>query len=150
MLAAETRAERALLERVVNLWASIREQRMGEGDEGGEREGEISFFVFLFFFLSSSAFSGAHRLERADDERETLHKDGSVKKKSCESGGVCVIVLFPLPSFSSSPRGSRTVTLGSQKYFMVNDMPRNISVRNRVCAEASRTAQKERRGVVVR
>ena len=33
-----------------------------------------------------------------------------------------------------------TVTLGSQKYFIARDMPRNISVRNRVCAEASRTA----------
>lgn len=39
------------------------------------------------------------------------------------------------------------MTLGSQKYFIVNDMPRNISVRNSVCAEASITA--ERTGVLL-
>ena len=33
------------------------------------------------------------------------------------------------------------MTLGSQKYFIVNDMPRNISVRKSVCAEASSTVQ---------
>jgi hypothetical protein len=31
--------------------------------------------------------------------------------------------------------------LGSQKYFIVSDIPRNISVRNSVCAEASSTAR---------
>jgi hypothetical protein len=34
------------------------------------------------------------------------------------------------------------VTFGSQKYFIASDMPRNISVRNSVCALASMTARR--------
>ncbi len=38
-----------------------------------------------------------------------------------------------------------TVTFGSKKYFSVSDMPRNISVRNRICALLSSTALAARR-----
>ena len=95
VLTAETRAQRALLERIVDL----RDRRWRDG-------GRVEL---------------AHRGVASSGNRPTA-KAGPSQGQQAGIGAAL------------------TVTLGSQKYFIARDMPRNISDRNKVCAEASRTA----------
>jgi hypothetical protein len=83
-------------------------------------------------------------LERVVDLRDGRWEDGRGWNQGSESVGRVLVIREPgrgpRQGSSAGIWGALTVTLGSQKYFIARDMPRNISVRNRVCAEASRTA----------
>ena len=94
--------------------------------------------------LAAEARAQRTLLERVVDLRDGRWVDGRGWNQGSESVGRVLVIREPgrgpRQGSSAGIWDALTVTLGSQKYFIARDMPRNISVRNRVCAEASRTA----------